>query len=160
MGSFISCHCHLFQIKMVARTVNVLWFFTKLSFIDVSALFIWLVNASTWIESKMPKWNKKTCHDGLNWFHADWCFQERRRVVVVSVCKFPGGVFTSCPDSYVVRRDGNVEQLTFSEWKAEILNQSRGKSDSIKISVLLLDEDVTVLNTSSSISNRTNANNH
>ena len=81
-------------------------------------------------------------------------------MVVVSVCKFPGGVFTSCPDSYVVRRDGNVEQLAFSEWKAEILNQSRGKSDSVKTSVLLLDEDVTVLNTSSSISDRTNSNNH
>ncbi|KAK7109857.1 hypothetical protein V1264_013826 [Littorina saxatilis] len=50
---------------------------------------------------------------------------ERRRVVVVSVCKFPGGVFTCCPESYVVRPGGDVEQLSFNQWKAEVLSQSR-----------------------------------
>lgn len=57
--------------------------------------------------------------------------------MVVSVCKFPGGVFTSCPESYVVQPGGNAEQLAFSEWKAEILNQSRGNSDLIEVNVLV-----------------------
>ncbi|KAL8617715.1 hypothetical protein ACOMHN_053548 [Nucella lapillus] len=55
---------------------------------------------------------------------------ERRVVVVVSVCKFPGGVFTACPESYVVRcNGGQVQQLTFAQWRAEILNQSRVRPD-------------------------------
>ncbi|XP_076461245.1 schlafen family member 13-like isoform X2 [Babylonia areolata] len=54
---------------------------------------------------------------------------ERRRVVVVSVCKFPGGVFTACPESYVVRQGGQVEQLDFPEWKDEVLNQARVRPD-------------------------------
>ena len=48
-------------------------------------------------------------------------------MVVVSVCKFPGGVFTACPESYVVGSKGNVEPLDFGQWKAEVLNQSRGQ---------------------------------
>lgn len=55
--------------------------------------------------------------------------KEHRHVVVVSVCKFPGGVFTSCPESFVVGTNTEVRQLTFSEWREEILNQSRARPD-------------------------------
>nr|KAG5693525.1 hypothetical protein BaRGS_006227 [Batillaria attramentaria] len=55
--------------------------------------------------------------------------REHRHVVVVSVCKFPGGVFTSCPESFVVGANRDVRQLSFSEWKEEVLNQSRARAE-------------------------------
>ena len=48
----------------------------------------------------------------------------------MSVCKYPGGVFTSCPESYVINHDSQdvpqVCQLSFAEWKSEMLNQTKG----------------------------------
>ncbi|KAI8783794.1 schlafen family member 13 [Biomphalaria glabrata] len=60
--------------------------------------------------------------------------QQRRKVIVVSVCKMFGGVFTSCPESYMITKvlqsDSHypkygIRRLEFDEWKAELLNQSR-----------------------------------
>ena len=45
----------------------------------------------------------------------------------MSVCKFPGCVFTSCPESCYVNRDGLVVDFTFSLWKSTILNPLKGK---------------------------------
>lgn len=53
--------------------------------------------------------------------------QAKRVVVVVSVCKFPGGVFTDTPDSYFVDEHGNIEKWKFYEWKLAMLNPLRGK---------------------------------
>jgi len=47
-------------------------------------------------------------------------------VVVVSVCKFPGGVFTSTPDSYFVNEKGEVECWNFKEWREALLSRHRG----------------------------------
>lgn len=58
--------------------------------------------------------------------------QARRVVVVVSVCKFPGGVFTDTPDSYFVDEHGNIEKWKFYEWKLAMLNPLRGKDILIK----------------------------
>lgn len=60
--------------------------------------------------------------------------QQRRKVIVVSVCKMFGGVFTSCPESYVLTSQVQanrwapkygIRRLEFDEWKAELLNQTR-----------------------------------
>ncbi|KAH9500557.1 hypothetical protein Btru_072253 [Bulinus truncatus] len=60
--------------------------------------------------------------------------QQRRKVIVVSVCKMFGGVFTSCPESYVISKiqqssspypKYGIRKLDFDEWKSELLNQSR-----------------------------------
>ncbi|GFR64910.1 schlafen family member 13 [Elysia marginata] len=57
----------------------------------------------------------------------------RRRVIVISICKMYGGVFMTCPESYVITRDvtsssKNIftsRKLEFDEWKTELLSQSR-----------------------------------
>ena len=54
--------------------------------------------------------------------------QQRRVVVVVSVCKFQGCVFTSCPESFYVNRDGMVMDFSFPLWKESMLNPLRGNS--------------------------------
>ncbi|CAC5380773.1 unnamed protein product [Mytilus coruscus] len=70
--------------------------------------------------------------------HWDICFKPvigspkkkaRRVIVVVSVCKFPGGVFTASPDSYFVNEFGDIETWKFSEWKLSMLNPLRDKPD-------------------------------
>ena len=54
--------------------------------------------------------------------------QQRRVVVVVSVCKFPGCVFTSCPESFYVNREGKVVDFNFPLWKDSMLNPLRGNA--------------------------------
>ncbi|KAL4231483.1 platelet maturation [Mactra antiquata] len=46
-------------------------------------------------------------------------------VVVVSVCKFPGGVFTNCPNSSYIDTEGKVVNFTFDQWRDSILNPLR-----------------------------------
>ncbi|CAC5417985.1 unnamed protein product [Mytilus coruscus] len=41
-------------------------------------------------------------------------------VIVVSVCRYPGGVFTDTPKAYYIREDGAIQQFTFEEWKTRI----------------------------------------
>ncbi|XP_060064963.1 schlafen family member 13-like [Ylistrum balloti] len=53
----------------------------------------------------------------------------RRMVVVVSVCKFPGGVFTSVPESYYVNDYGGVEAWSFKLWKQALLSSHRDKPE-------------------------------
>ncbi|XP_046372103.1 schlafen family member 8-like isoform X2 [Haliotis rufescens] len=53
--------------------------------------------------------------------------RERRVVVVISVCRFPGGVFTSCPESYYLDKSGQVKAFTYTQWKLAVLNQVRDK---------------------------------
>ncbi|XP_069140967.1 schlafen family member 13-like [Argopecten irradians] len=53
----------------------------------------------------------------------------RRMVVVVSVCKFPGGVFTSVPESYYVNDYGAVEKWSFKLWKQALLSSHRDKPE-------------------------------
>ncbi|XP_033756520.1 schlafen family member 13-like [Pecten maximus] len=53
----------------------------------------------------------------------------RRMVVVVSVCKFPGGVFTAVPESYYVNDYGGVEEWTFKLWKQALLSSYRDKPE-------------------------------
>lgn len=82
------------------------------------------------IWGEMGKHPERGTHWDIQFYPVTDCpNNERRRVLVMSVCKFPGGVFINCPQSYIVRRsvDGiqSVEQLTFSEWKSEMLNHSR-----------------------------------
>ncbi|XP_060597672.1 schlafen family member 13-like isoform X1 [Ruditapes philippinarum] len=48
-----------------------------------------------------------------------------RVVVVVSVCKFPGGVFTNCPTSSYINTEGHVVDFTFDQWKEAVLNPLR-----------------------------------
>lgn len=48
-----------------------------------------------------------------------------RVVVVVSVVKFPGGVFTSCPASSYINADGRVVDFNFDDWKEAVLNPLR-----------------------------------
>ncbi|XP_067657442.1 schlafen family member 8-like [Haliotis asinina] len=55
--------------------------------------------------------------------------KERRVVVVISVCKFPGGVFTSCPESYYLDQSRQVKAFTYSQWKLAVLNQVRDKPE-------------------------------
>jgi hypothetical protein len=52
--------------------------------------------------------------------------QASRVVVVVSVCKFPGGVFTNCPTSSYINTEGHVVDFTFDQWKEAVLNPLRG----------------------------------
>ena len=49
-------------------------------------------------------------------------------MVVVSVVKFPNGVFTHCPISSFVNVEGRVQEFTFDEWKEAIHKPLRGKS--------------------------------
>lgn len=42
-------------------------------------------------------------------------------VIVVSVCRYPGGVFTDTPKAYYTREDGAIKQFTFEEWKTRML---------------------------------------
>ncbi|XP_052252656.1 schlafen family member 13-like isoform X2 [Dreissena polymorpha] len=51
--------------------------------------------------------------------------QGSRVVIVVSVVKFPGGVFTSCPVSTFVSAGGGVEEFSFTKWKEAIMNPLR-----------------------------------
>ena len=53
-------------------------------------------------------------------------FQPSRVVVVISIVKFPGGVFTLCPYSSYVNTDGQVAEFTFGEWKEAMMNPLRG----------------------------------
>ncbi|XP_005096595.1 schlafen family member 13 isoform X2 [Aplysia californica] len=98
------------------------------------------------VEKKMGSviWSDPDCQPvrGVHWdieffpvFHCP--DEERRRVIVVSVCKMPGGVFSNCPEAFVVSRsqDSNsngdnkvrprVEKLAFRDWKAEMLSKER-----------------------------------
>lgn len=53
-----------------------------------------------------------------------------RFVVVVSVCKFPGGVFTATPDSfYVNTRNQEVKCWSFDQWRKAMLNPFRDKPE-------------------------------
>ena len=49
-------------------------------------------------------------------------------VVVVSVCRFPGGVFTACPESFHVDSKGDVHTFTFEQWKEAHLAEVRGSN--------------------------------
>lgn len=61
------------------------------------------------------------------WFNEYNDFQNPRFVVVVSVCKFPGGVFTATPDSfYVNTRNQEVKCWSFDQWRKAMLNPFRG----------------------------------
>ncbi|GFO24700.1 schlafen family member 13 [Plakobranchus ocellatus] len=57
--------------------------------------------------------------------------RQRRRIIVISVSKIFGGVFTNCPESYFITagHSGNnrysSRKLSFDEWKTELLYQSR-----------------------------------
>lgn len=42
-------------------------------------------------------------------------------VIVVSVCRYPGGVFTDTPKAYYIREDGAIQQFTFEEWKTRMI---------------------------------------
>ncbi|WAR21320.1 SLN13-like protein, partial [Mya arenaria] len=48
-----------------------------------------------------------------------------RVVVVVSVVRFPGGVFTHCPVSSYVSTSGRLEEFTFTQWRDAVLNPLR-----------------------------------
>ncbi|KAK3585478.1 hypothetical protein CHS0354_003326 [Potamilus streckersoni] len=48
--------------------------------------------------------------------------KQDRVVVVLSICKFPGGVFTSCPESYYVSPYKSVSSFTFTQWKMAMLS--------------------------------------
>ncbi|XP_061184332.1 schlafen family member 13-like [Saccostrea echinata] len=53
-----------------------------------------------------------------------------RVVVVVSVCKFPGGVFSATPDSYYVNtKTQTVDCWSFDQWKKAMLNPFRDKPE-------------------------------
>ncbi|KAK6186067.1 hypothetical protein SNE40_008174 [Patella caerulea] len=56
-------------------------------------------------------------------------YRARRMVVVVSVCKFPGGVFTTSPESYYVDSTGIVKKFTFDDWKSATLAEIRDKPE-------------------------------
>ncbi|XP_006820045.1 schlafen family member 5-like [Saccoglossus kowalevskii] len=45
-----------------------------------------------------------------------------RVVVVVSVVKYPGLVYTQCPESYHIV-NGKVEQLSFTDWRSNLMMQ-------------------------------------
>ncbi|OWF48453.1 schlafen family member 13-like [Mizuhopecten yessoensis] len=53
----------------------------------------------------------------------------RRMVIVVSVCKFPGGVFTSVPESYYINDYGGVEKWSFQLWKQALRSSHRDKPE-------------------------------
>ena len=55
-----------------------------------------------------------------------YMLQSSRVVVVVSVVRYPGGVFTHCPVSSFVSPAGRVEEFTFSQWHDAVLNPLRG----------------------------------
>lgn len=48
--------------------------------------------------------------------------------MVVSVCKFPGGVFTATPGSYYVdTHNQEVKCWSFDQWRKAMLNPFRGE---------------------------------
>ncbi|KAK3095720.1 hypothetical protein FSP39_018052 [Pinctada imbricata] len=74
----------------------------------------------------------KGVHWDINFYPVENCpkkKQKHRVVVVVSVCKFPGGVFTACPDSYFINEEGNVQSWVFHQWKLSMLNSFRDKPE-------------------------------
>ncbi|XP_041370884.1 schlafen family member 13-like [Gigantopelta aegis] len=66
-------------------------------------------------------------HWDIKFFLVKECWPERRVIVVVSVCRFPGGVFTSCPESFHVDSKGDVQAFTFQQWKDAHLAEIRDK---------------------------------
>ncbi|CAC5424539.1 unnamed protein product [Mytilus coruscus] len=46
---------------------------------------------------------------------------------MVSVCRYPGGVFTDTPKAYYIREeDGTLQQFTFQEWKTKMVGTYKG----------------------------------
>lgn len=65
-------------------------------------------------------------HWDINFFPVENVPKKGNRiVVVVSVCKFPGGVFTNCPTSTYISTEGHVVDFTFDQWKEAVLNPLR-----------------------------------
>ncbi|XP_052090134.1 uncharacterized protein LOC127726709 isoform X2 [Mytilus californianus] len=48
-------------------------------------------------------------------------------VIIVSVCRYPGGVFTDTPNAYYIRKkDRTIQQFTFQEWKTKMISSHKG----------------------------------
>lgn len=45
-----------------------------------------------------------------------------KKIIAVSVCRIPGGVFTAEPESYYADINGNVQRYSFEDWKYKILS--------------------------------------
>lgn len=46
---------------------------------------------------------------------------------MVSVCKYPGGVFTHTPEAYYIsEEDRTIQQFTFKEWKNRMISSNKG----------------------------------
>ncbi|VDI04320.1 Hypothetical predicted protein [Mytilus galloprovincialis] len=48
-------------------------------------------------------------------------------VIIVSVCRYPGGVFTDTPNAYYIREeDRTIQQFTFQDWKTKMISSHKG----------------------------------
>lgn len=52
--------------------------------------------------------------------------QQSKKIIAISVCKIPGGVFTAVPESYFVDNEETLQNYKFDDWTARLLKSDKG----------------------------------